>query len=63
MPQHLKQFKVQRKFRGAIYRITINRGETGNGVKNIVVNDQKIDGDMVPVGVRGAKYSIEVQTN
>jgi cellobiose phosphorylase len=47
IPAGWQGFKVQRRFRGATYHITVTRKGPGNDV-SIRVDGQPIEGDIIP---------------
>lgn len=50
IPKEWKGFQVTRKFRGAEYKIKItNPGNVSKGIKTILLNGSKIDGNIIPV--------------
>ncbi|MBN1118366.1 MAG: glycosyl transferase [Bacteroidales bacterium] len=61
VPKDWKKFKVTRKFRGASYEITVeNPAGINKGVKEMLLNDEKIDGNTIPVRPEGTTNSIKV---
>lgn len=56
LPSKWDSVQVSRKFRGAIYRIEIKRGQK----KGIIVNGQKIEGTVLPLMEEGAKIDCTV---
>jgi cellobiose phosphorylase len=58
IPKAWKLVKVQRVFRGCTYDITIENHDGGNMVKEIYVNGEKIDGNVV--SPKGEKLQITV---
>jgi cellobiose phosphorylase len=50
IPKKWKGFTVQRKFRGVTYTITVNnpRGKS-KGVKSLVIDGQRIAGNVIPL--------------
>lgn len=63
VPVELGNFSIQRKFRGAIYKIEVKLvGNKGNTVKSVVVNGKPITGNIVPVFTKGeVNVVVEVQ--
>lgn len=60
LPSHIHQVTVNRKFRGAVYHITvINRGKT---VGSIQMNNETIEGCILPPPESGKTYIVEVIT-
>ncbi len=62
LPEHLTDFNIQRKFRGATYQINVVRGEKGNGVEQITMDGTPVDGNIVPIGEAGNTYNLTVKT-
>ncbi len=53
IPENVKEYKVNRRFRGAMYHITVrNEGGAQKGVKKVLVNGKEIDGNLVPLSDR-----------
>ena len=52
-------FKALRKFRGAKYAITVKRRGQGNRV-SLVVNDQRVNGEIVPAAPAGREVNVSV---
>ncbi|WP_167604951.1 GH36-type glycosyl hydrolase domain-containing protein [Maribellus sediminis] len=60
IPVGWKEFKVTRKFRGASFEIEVSNPEgVSKGVKQLFMNDQAIEGSMIPVMPEG-KYRVKV---
>lgn len=60
IPKDWKQYTVNRKFRGGDYQITIkNPSAVSKGVKEIIVNGNKVDGNIIPNLGKG-KHIVEV---
>jgi cellobiose phosphorylase len=61
IPQDWGKFEVTRKFRGAVYHITIkNPKHVSRGVASVTVNGRKVDGNVVPPQAKGKKHEVEV---
>ncbi len=61
VPNHWKQFSIERVFRGATYQITFeNPKGVQSGVKEIVVDGKKIEGNVVPVLPTGKVHHVKV---
>ena len=52
---------MKRRFRGAIYDIVINnpKGKM-KGVKQIIVDGEKLEGSFIPAMLAGSTYKVEV---
>ena len=61
IPSSWRKFRVKRRFRGAIYDIVINnpKGKM-KGVKQIIVNGEKLEGSFIPAMLAGSTYKVEV---
>jgi cellobiose phosphorylase len=60
LPAELPEASVTRKFRGATYHIHIkNRADGCKGPRSITLNDQAIEGDLLPLATSG-EYRVEV---
>jgi cellobiose phosphorylase len=54
IPKAWKGFTIQRKFRGVTYTITIrNPKQKSKGVKSLVVDGQKLSGNLIPLPTDG----------
>jgi len=61
IPGDWEGFTVQRKFRNAHYNITVkNPGHVSKGIKEIVVDDEKVDGNVLPVFEDGKTHNVTV---
>ena len=61
VPSSLSGFKVIRKYRGAIYNITVkNPNHTEKGVKEIILNGKTITEKILPVINAGEKAEVEI---
>lgn len=61
IPKAWKSFKAKRTFRGAVYLIDVKNPNGKNcGVKSIVVNGKKIEGNVVPPLAKSKTHQIEV---
>lgn len=59
IPKHWKEYKVTRKFRGAIYEITVrNQNGVNTGVKEVTINGEPISSNLLPVYPSGATLSV-----
>ncbi len=60
IPVDWKGFKVIRKFRGASFEIEVSNPEgVSKGVKQLFINDQPVEGNMISVMPKG-KYTVKV---
>jgi cellobiose phosphorylase len=54
-------FSVERKFRGAVYTITVkNPNHINKGVKSITVNGKPLEGLIIPVAMAGHNVKVDV---
>lgn len=61
IPSSWRKFRVKRRFRGAIYDIVINNLEGKmKGVKQIIVDGEKLEGSFIPAMLAGNTYKVEV---
>ncbi len=61
IPKEWEGYEVNRKFRGADYKITVkNPSHVSRGVKSIILNGKKIPGDLIPMQPAGSKNTVEV---
>lgn len=61
IPSSWRKFRVKRRFRGAIYDIVINnpKGKM-KGVKQIIVDGEKLEDSFIPAMLAGSTYKVEV---
>ena len=61
IPQNWEGYLVQRKFRGALYRIEVkNPYHVNKGVRELSIDGNRIDGNKIPVQDKGKTYQVEV---
>ncbi len=61
IPKSWDGFSVQRKFRGADYKVTVkNPSHVSKGVKTVKVNGKEIQGNLVPLFKDGELVTVEV---
>jgi cellobiose phosphorylase len=61
IPSSWKNYSIVRKFRGALYRITINNPNgVMKGVQSVVLNGKKVPGNKIPVQPQGTENKVEV---
>jgi len=61
IPKGWDGFNIQRKFRGATYQIeVVNPSHVSKGVKEIWINDQKLDSLVIPVMKEGTNNQVKV---
>ncbi|MFW6245166.1 MAG: GH36-type glycosyl hydrolase domain-containing protein, partial [Fibrobacterota bacterium] len=61
IPADWNGFTVTRKFRGATYKITVkNPSHVCKGVKSLTVDNEKVEGNTVPVFTDGKEHIVEV---
>lgn len=62
IPKKWKNYRITRKFRGATYEIDIeNPGGVNQGVKELLVNDKKIEGNIIPLQKLGSTNKVIVK--
>ena len=61
IPKDWDGFTVERKFRNAVYKITVqNPGHVSKGVKEILIDGKKHDSNLLPVFDDGKTHKIQV---
>jgi cellobiose phosphorylase len=61
IPKSWKGYRVSRKFRGATYQISIdNSAGVNRGIKTLLLNGEKVEGNTIPVRKPGTENIIEV---
>lgn len=61
IPESWDGFKLERKFRGNDYKITVTNPEhISKGVKSVTVDGVKINGNILPVFEEGTSHTVEV---
>ena len=61
VPASLRRFTVARRFRGALYEITVeNPGGVEKGVRSVTVDGRAIEGNVLPVQSAGSRVSVRV---
>jgi cellobiose phosphorylase len=61
IPSDWKDFSVTRKFRGSTYKIKVNnQNKVSKGVKQILLDGIKLDGNILPVLKDGKTHNVEV---
>ncbi len=61
IPSGWKEYEVNRKFRGADYKITVkNPSGLSRGVKSLRLNGKEIEGNLVPMQPEGSSNIVEV---
>jgi cellobiose phosphorylase len=62
IPKTWKKYSISRKFRGALYEIEIENPQGVNkGVKEILVNDKKVEGNIIPIQITGSTNKVIVK--
>ena len=62
VPSFLRRFTVCRRFRGAVYEITVeNPDGVEKGVKEILLDGRPVEGDVLPVRRAGSRVSVLVR--
>jgi cellobiose phosphorylase len=57
----MQTFTVNRKFRGAEYEIVVIPGSKSNEVKEIRLNDDLLEGNLVPLQAPGSKNKLKIE--
>jgi len=61
IPKKWNGFKVTRKFRGYTLKIEVtNPNHVSKGVKEVLIDGKKVEGNVIPVLEKGKTYNIEV---
>jgi cellobiose phosphorylase len=61
IPKDWKSYTVTRKFRGAEYSIEIqNPDGAGKGVKQLIVDGEQIDGNVIPLHEAGTRHDVKI---
>ncbi len=60
IPKDWSGYNISRKFRGATYNIRVKNNGVSKGVKEISINGQKIEGNLIPEQPSGSVNNIEV---
>ena len=61
IPKKWDGFKMQRKFRGATYNLEIkNPDHVSKGVKEILVNGEKLNSTIIPLLEKGKNHKVEI---
>ena len=61
IPHNWDGFRVQRKFRNAVYNITVqNPQRISKGIKEILVDDKKLSGNTLPVFEDGKTHNVTI---
>ena len=62
IPAEWKSYAVNRKFRGARYRIEIsNPSGVQSGIKKILLNGDALEGNLVPIRPAGSENLVQVE--
>ena len=61
LPSSMDGFKVSRRYRGAVYNITVrNPNGVQHGVKQILINGAELNSTVLPVAPAGSRVNVEV---
>ena len=61
IPHTLSGFTVTRRFRGAVYHITVdNAAGVQHGIKAVTVDGKAISGNVLPLAAAGAEIKVQV---
>ena len=62
VPASLRRFTVERRYRGALYRITVENPEGAEkGVRSVLLDGKPIEGNVLPVQSMGKTVSVLVR--
>jgi len=61
VPGDFGDFTLTRRFRGAVYRITVHTNGSQKGVKKLTVNGEVCDGNVIPYDAAVKEYAVEVE--
>ena len=62
VPSFLRRFTITRRFRGALYEITVENPEgVEKGLRSVAVDGREIEGKVLPVQPAGARVSVLVR--
>ncbi|NCC08102.1 MAG: glycosyl transferase [Clostridia bacterium] len=61
IPKSMSGFIVQRLYRGAIYNITVKNSDKQNGACDIMVENEKISGNVLPIAKKGSVVNVVVK--
>ena len=61
IPHTLPGFTVTRRYRGAVYHITVdNSAAVQHGVKSVTVDGKTIEGNLLPLAAEGTDVTVQV---
>ena len=60
IPKDWDSYKVSRKFRGATYEINITNEGVNRGIKELKLNGDLLDGNLIPIQEKGTVNTVEV---
>jgi cellobiose phosphorylase len=62
VPREWPSFSVRREFRGASYEIEfVNPRSVGRGVRKMLVDDQQVAGNVIPLAPSGSSVRVRVE--
>jgi cellobiose phosphorylase len=61
VPADFGDFSLTRKYRGAVYNITVKQNGSQSGVKKLIVNGKEISGNVIPYEENVKEYTVEVE--
>ena len=62
VPASLRRFTVSRRYRGAVYEVTVeNPDGAEKGVRSVTMDGRPIEGNVLPVQPEGARVSVTVR--
>jgi cellobiose phosphorylase len=60
VPADFGDFDVTRKYRGAVYHIHVKQNGVEKGVKEMIVNSDRVEGNVIPCKTGVSEYHVEV---
>ena len=62
VPRNWRSFRIQRRFRGALYHIHVENPEgVEHGVKEVWYNGQRLESNLLPIAAPGSEVSVTVR--
>ena len=59
VPASFGDFKITRKYRGAVYNINVKQNGVQKGIKSLTVNGKEISGNIIPYEEGVKEYNVE----
>jgi cellobiose phosphorylase len=60
VPRSWKKFRVEREYRGAMFQIQVENLGVEKGVKEVVLDGKRLDGQVVPPQEAGSMHRVKV---